>query len=52
MLLFSLDFATIAIPVVGKMNYAFRIAPPDLIATTIGVASVFLYTLGKGICNK
>ena len=47
-LLFSLDFATNAIPEVGKVNYAFRIAPPDLIATTIGVASVFTYTVGKG----
>ena len=47
-LLYSLDFAAYAIPLVGKMFYAFRIAPPDLIATTIAVASVFLWTLGKG----
>ena len=46
--LYSLDFAAYAIPLVGKMFYAFRIAPPDLIATTIAVASVFLWTLGKG----
>ena len=47
-LLYSLDFAAYAIPLVGKMFYAFRIAPPDLIATTIAVASVFLFTIGKG----
>ena len=47
-LLYSLDFAAYAIPLVGKMFYAFRIAPPDLIATTIAVASVFLFTMGKG----
>ena len=47
-LLYTLDFAAYAIPLVGKMFYAFRIAPPDLIATTIAVASVFLWTLGKG----
>ena len=47
-LLYSLDIATIAIPLVGKMFYAFKIAPPDLIATTTAVAGVFLWTTGKG----
>ena len=31
------------------MFYAFKIAPPDLIATTIAVAGVFLWTAGKGV---
>ena len=30
------------------MFYAFKIAPPDLIATTVAVAGVFLWTAGKG----
>ena len=47
-LLYSLDFAAYAIPLVGKMFYAFKIAPPDLIATTIAVSGVFLWTAGKG----
>ena len=47
-LLYSLDIVTIAIPLVGKMFYAYMIAPPDLIATTVAVAGVFLWTAGKG----
>ena len=31
------------------MFYAYKIAPPDLIATTAAVAGIFLWTAGKGI---
>ena len=30
------------------MFYSYKIAPPDLIATTVAVAGVFLWTVGKG----
>ena len=30
------------------MFYAYKIAPPDLIATTAAVAAAFLWTLGRG----
>ena len=46
--LYSLDFVAIAIPMVGQVSYAYKIAPPDLIATTVAVAGVFLWTVGKG----
>ena len=34
---------------VGKIFYAYKIAPPDLIATTAAMSGVFLWTAGKGV---
>ena len=47
-LLYILDIATPTIPLVAKMFYAYKIAPPDLIATTAAVAAAFLWTIGRG----
>ena len=48
-LLYALDISTNSIPLVGKIFYAYKIAPPDLIATTAAMSGVFLWTAGKGV---
>ena len=47
-LLYALDISTNSIPLVGKIFYAYKIAPPDLIATTAAMSGVFLWSVGKG----
>ena len=48
-LLYALDISTDIGTSVGRMFYAFKIAPPDLIATTAAVAGLFQWTAGKGV---
>ena len=48
-LLYAFDIVPDMGTSVGRMFYAFKIAPPDLIATTAAVAGVFQWTAGKGV---
>ena len=48
-LLYALDIVPEIGTSVGKMFYAYKIAPPDLIATTAAVSGVFQWTAGKGV---
>ena len=33
----------------GQKFYAFKVAPPDMIATTAAMADAFMWTVGKGV---